>query len=117
MHRCTIILSLTHIAMQYRSLTKEQQSRFDLMITSFNPTDMYAADHIRRVLLTFPGVFSSIGEFSIHKEFVSSKISGETANLQNPALDSIFKFSAEVGLVVLIKPGQVPYQEPLPPFQ
>src|SRR5215472_16841653 len=36
------------IAMAYRSLTKEQQARFDPMITGFNPTDMYAADHIRR---------------------------------------------------------------------
>jgi predicted TIM-barrel fold metal-dependent hydrolase len=63
---------------------------------------MYAADHIRRVLLTFPGVFSGIGEFTIHKEFVSAKISGETASLRNPALDRILDFAAESGLVVLI---------------
>src|SRR5215475_1809334 len=44
------------IAMSYRSLTKEEQARFDPMITGFNPTDMYATDHIRRVLETFPGV-------------------------------------------------------------
>ena len=44
------------------------------MITGFNPADMYAADHIRRVLTTFPGVFTGIGEFRIHKEFVSAKI-------------------------------------------
>jgi predicted TIM-barrel fold metal-dependent hydrolase len=108
-----------YIAMQYRSLTKEQQARFDPMITGFNPTDMYAADHIRRVLLTFPGVFEGIGEFTIHKEFVSPKIAGETASLMNPALDSIFSFASEVGLVILIhndidapfpKPGQPPYQ-------
>ena len=55
------------------------------MITNFNPTDMYAADHIRRVLQTFPGVFGGIGEFSIHKEFVSAKIAGEVASLQDPA--------------------------------
>ena len=42
----------------YRSLTTEQQARFDPMITGFNPADMYAADHIRRVLKTFPGVFT-----------------------------------------------------------
>ena len=77
------------IAMAYRSLTKDEQARFDPMITGFNPADMYAADHIKRVLLTFPGVFSGIGEFTIHKEFVSSKISGETASLTNPALDRI----------------------------
>ena len=90
------------IAMSYKSLTKEEQTRFDPMITGFNPTDMYAADHIRRVLQTFPGVFSGIGEFTIHKEFVSAKIAGEVATLQDPALDRILDFAGEVGLVVLI---------------
>jgi predicted TIM-barrel fold metal-dependent hydrolase len=88
--------------MAYRSLSPEQQARFDPMITGFNPADMYAADHIRRALQTFPGVFPGIGAFTIHKEFVSSKISGETASLTNPALDRILDFAAEVGLVVLI---------------
>jgi hypothetical protein len=105
------------IAMAYKSLSKEEQARFDPMITGFNPTDMYAADHIRRVLRTFPGVFSGIGEFSIHKEFVSAKIAGEVASLQDQALDRLIDFATEVGLVVLIhndvdtpfaKPGAEP---------
>jgi len=103
-----------YIAMQYKSLTDEEKLRFDPMITGFNPADMYAVDHIKRVLTTFPGVFSGIGEFTIHKEFVSSKISGETASLNNPALDSIFSFAGEAGLVVLLhndidKPFPKPY--------
>jgi predicted TIM-barrel fold metal-dependent hydrolase len=91
-----------YIASAYRALPKDQQARFDPMITGFNPADMYAADHIRRVLTTFPGVFTGIGEFSIHKEFVSSKIAGETASLTNPALDRIFELAAEAGLVVIL---------------
>jgi amidohydrolase family protein len=91
-----------YIAMAYRSLTNEEQGRFDPMITGFNPADIYAADHIRRVLQTFPGVFSGIGEFSIHKEFVSSKVAGATASLRNPALDRVLTLAEEVGLVVLI---------------
>jgi predicted TIM-barrel fold metal-dependent hydrolase len=90
------------IAMMYRSLAAADQARFDPMITGFNPADMYAADHIRRVLTTFPGVFSGIGEFTIHKEFVSSKVSGETASLTNPALDRILDFAAEAGLAVIL---------------
>jgi len=106
------------IAMAYRSLPPADQARFDPMITGFNPADMYAAAHIKRVLQTFPGVFSGIGEFTIHKEFVSAKIAGETASLTNPALDRILDFAGEVGLVVLLhndidmpfpKPGQEPY--------
>jgi hypothetical protein len=91
-----------YIASVYRSLSREEQARFDPMITGFNPADMYAVDHIRRVVQLYPGVFTGIGEFTIHKEFVSSKISGETASLTNPALDRIFDFAAEAGLVVLI---------------
>lgn len=91
-----------YIAMQYKSLTKEQQARFDPMIIGFNPADMYAYKHIERVLKTFPGVFTGIGEFSIHKEFVSSKVAGEVASLTNPALDSILDFAGKVGLVVVL---------------
>jgi hypothetical protein len=91
-----------YIASVYRALSKDDQARFDPMITGFNPADMYAVDHIKRVLKVFPGVFSGIGEFSIHKEFVSSKIYGETASLTNPALDRILDFAAESGLVVII---------------
>jgi hypothetical protein len=90
------------IAMAYKSLTKEQQARFDPMITGFNPTDMYAANHIRRVLQTFPGVFTGIGEFTIHKEFVAAKVAGEVASLQDPALDRLLDFAGEAGLLVLI---------------
>ena len=101
------------IATAYKSLTKEEQARFDPMITGFNPTDMYAADHIRRVLRTFPGVFTGIGEFSIHKEFVSAKISGVVASLQDPALDRLIDFASEVGLVILIHNDvDVPFAKP-----
>jgi hypothetical protein len=106
------------IAMGYRSLSPEQQARLDPMITGFNPTDMYAADHIRRVLLTYPGVFTGIGEFTVHKEFVSPKVAGGVASLTDPALDRVFTFAGEVGLVVVLhndvnmpfpRPGQEPY--------
>jgi Amidohydrolase len=91
-----------YIASVYRSLAPADQARLDPMITGFNPSDMYGVDHIRRVLQVFPGVFTGIGEFSIHKEFVSAKVAGETASLTNPALDRILDFAAEAGLVVIL---------------
>jgi hypothetical protein len=90
------------IAMAYLSLRPEERGRFDPMITGFNVTDMYAADHIRRVLRIFPGVFSGIGEFTIHKEFVTPKIGDEIASLNDPALDHILDFAGEVGLVAIL---------------
>jgi predicted TIM-barrel fold metal-dependent hydrolase len=106
------------IAQQYLALPRDLQARLDPMIIGFNPADMYAADHIKRVLRTFPGVFSGIGEFTIHKEFVSPKVAGEVASLTNPALDRILDFAGEAGLIVLLhndinmpfpKPDQEPY--------
>jgi len=91
-----------YVAMAFNSLTPDEKKRFDPMITGFNPTDMYAVDHIKRVLKTFPGVFSGIGEFTIHKEFVSSKIAGDVASLTDKALDRILDFTAESGLIAII---------------
>jgi len=90
------------IAMAYKALPPKDQAHFDPMITGFNPADMYAADHIRRVLTLFPGVFTGIGEFSIHKEFVSPKIAGGGASLTDPALDRVLDFAGQVGLVVIL---------------
>ncbi|MGE6761485.1 amidohydrolase family protein [Corallococcus interemptor] len=100
------------IANAYLSLPADKRERFEPMITGFNPTDMYAADHIRRVLTVYPGVFSGIGEFTIHKEFVSSKVAGEVASLSDPALDRVLDFAGEVGLVVLLHNDlDVPFAE------
>lgn len=84
----------------WRALPAADRARFDPMIVGFNPTDMYATDHIRRVLRLYPGVFSGIGEFSVHKEMVTAKTAGHAASLRNPALGRILDFAAEVGLVV-----------------
>ena len=65
------------IAREYGRLSPADRARLDPMITGFNPMDLYAVQHIKRVLLTFPGVFSGIGEFTVHKELVSNKIAGD----------------------------------------
>ena len=98
--------------MVYNSLSETEKERFEPMITGFNPADMYAVDHIKRVLRTFPGVFSGIGEFTIHKEFVSSKVAGDAASLLNPALDRIFEFTAESGLISILHCDiDIPFQK------
>ena len=89
------------IAQEFLSLPPKDRARLDPMITGFNPADMYAVDHIQRVLKMYPGVFSGIGEFSVHKEFVSSKVAGEVATLPNPALGRILDFAGDVGLAVI----------------
>jgi len=90
------------IATEYLALPPRDRARFDPMITGFNPADMYAADHIHRVLETFPGVFTGIGEFSLHKEFVSEKTEPGPASLLDPAIDSVLATAGEIGLVAIV---------------
>ncbi len=90
------------VAQAVMALAPEDRERFDPMITGFNPTDMYAVDHIERVLRMYPGVFSGIGEFSVHKEVVTPKTLGHSASLRNPALDRILEFAGESGLLVSV---------------
>ena len=104
-----------YIAASYRSLTPQEQGRFDPMITGFNPADMYGVDHIRRVLKTFPGVFTGIGEFSIHKEFVSSKIrplnTGMAVTVKF-APNSLVLLLVSVAVAVILSPGLMPSASP-----
>jgi hypothetical protein len=110
----------TMVALDYLKLSDADQARLDPMIVGFNPMDRYGVQHVKRMLLLFPGVFTGIGEFSVHKEVVADKISddpiganlapGQTLppdataesrnSLYNPSLKTLFDFAAEVGLIV-----------------
>ncbi|MGO3870449.1 MAG: hypothetical protein ACTJH7_10210 [Alcaligenes sp.] len=109
-------------AREYERLEPQYQEKLDVMITAFNPMDVYASQHIKRAVLSFPGVFSGVGEFTIHKELVSSKLAGETVeetkapsvplppdagdgskvSLYSESLEYLFKTIEEVGLVAIL---------------
>ena len=99
-------------------LKPSEQARFDPMITGFNPADMYAVDHIRRVLHDVPGRLH--GHRRVHHPQGVRVVEGRgrTASLTDPALDRILEFAAEVGLVVILHndidmPFAKPDQEPV----
>ncbi len=110
-------------ATEYLKLPSSSREKLDLMITGFNPMDIYAAQHIKRAVLTFPGAFDGIGEFTIHKEVVSDKLAGDTigytkapeaqlppdvyssddkVSLYADSVTRIFNTAAEIGLVALL---------------
>ncbi len=109
-------------ARDYLTLSAADKARLDPMMVGFNPMDQYGVNHIKRMLILFPGVFSGIGEFSVHKELVGDKIDddliktdlgpGETLppdatdsdrnTLYNPSLKTILDFAGEAGLMVCL---------------
>lgn len=119
------------LALDYLELADYDQIRIDPMITGFDPMDNYAVQHIKRVLLNFPGVFSGIGEFTVHKEIVSDKIGADSIksiageqtppdvidggklSLYSPALERVLNFAGETGLIAVLHsdlyPAKVSY--------
>lgn len=112
----------TMTAMDFLKLPAADKARLDPMIVGFNPMDQYGVNHIKRMLLLFPGVFSGIGEFMVHKEIVGVKIDDNLVKadmgpddklppdaadsagnpLYNPSLKTIFDFAGEAGLMVCL---------------
>jgi hypothetical protein len=108
-------------AKEFLNLPQKYRDRLDLMITGFNPMDEYAIQHVKRALLTFPGAFSGIGEFSVHKEIVTAKVAGNpiggtTVNdvpkdvhsaegktsLYASSVRNLFRESGDIGLAVVL---------------
>ena len=122
------------VATQFLELSAADQARLDPMIVGFNPMDQYGVNHVKRMLLMYPGVFSGIGEFSVHKELVGDKISDDRVadslgpdtprpsdvtnvsrnTLYNPALETLFDFAGEAGLIINLHcdvyPSEVTYE-------
>lgn len=112
----------TMIALDFLKLTEADKARLDPMIVGFNPMDRYGVNHIKRMLLLFPGVFEGVGEFTIHKELVTDKIEDQpigenmapgerlppdagpsTVNsLYDPSLKAVLDFAGQAGLVVCL---------------
>ena len=121
------------IAMDFLKLSAADKARIDPMMVGFNDMDQYGVNHIKRMLILYPGVFSGIGEFSVHKELVGDKIDDDLIKadmapgeplppdacdscrntLYNPSLKTIFDFAGEAGLMVClhsdIYPARVTY--------
>jgi predicted TIM-barrel fold metal-dependent hydrolase len=68
----------------------------------FADTDAASLGYTVRPPALLPLARSAVERSLVCKEFVSSKVSGETASLTNPAPDRLLDFAAEAGLVVLI---------------
>ena len=64
-----------YIAMAYKSLTKEEQARFDPMITGFNPADMYAADSYQKgTAKHFPAYLLALVNFPFIRNLCLQKL-------------------------------------------
>lgn len=86
-------------AMRYLQLPAAQRHRFDPMITGLHLGDMHSSTYLLQKLAQHPGVFTGVGEITIHKEVVQDLFAGKRqANLDKNA-DALIKLLETCGII------------------
>lgn len=86
-------------AMHYLQLPAAQRDRFDPMITGLHLGDMHSSTYLLHKLAQHPGVFTGVGEITVHKEVVQDLFAGKRqANLDNNA-DALIKLLQTCGII------------------
>jgi hypothetical protein len=71
-------------ALRYRQLAAHQRKRLDPMITGLHIGDMHSSTYLLQKLHEYPGVFTGVGEITVHKEIVEQLFAGKRqANLEH----------------------------------
>jgi hypothetical protein len=93
------------IAAQFGKLSKAQQHRLDPMITGLHLGDMHSSTYLLQKLCHFPGVFTGVGEITVHKEIVETQFAGKhQAHLANnrEALLKLLETCGKIGMPVVL---------------
>ena len=100
---CYYFTATDYIMMEdYNRQPKEIQDRFFPFICGANTNDLYAADHLRRVLETYPGQIYGIGELMSRHDDLTALTYGENPEANNPSFLGIYDLAAEYDIPVLI---------------
>lgn len=94
-----------YTAVSYNQLPDENKDRFDPMVTGLVLGDDRASEELVLKLNAFPGVFTGVGEITVHKEWVEKKVPEDVqANLKQraPALKFLFRTCADIGMPVIL---------------
>lgn len=92
-------------ATRYNRLTEEQKTRFDPMVTGLMLGDLRCSEDLLRKLSNNPGVFTGVGEITVHKEWVEKKVPIEhQANLgeRSAGLKALMKTCGVIGMPVVL---------------
>lgn len=100
---CYFFTGTDYIMMEdYSRQPEEIQKRFFPFVCGANTNDRFAADHLRRVLETYPGQIYGIGELMSRHDDLTALTYGESPEANNPSFLAIYDLAAEYDIPVLI---------------
>jgi hypothetical protein len=86
-------------ALRSSDLTAAELDRLDPMITGIHLGDMRAAEKLLRTLYDNPGVFTGIGEITIHKELVQDLFAGKSQAHITKNIEAFVELARVAGLI------------------
>lgn len=98
----------THTAANFEKLTPAEKDRFDCMVTGLILGDERCSESLLRKLSNHPGVFTGVGEITIHKEFVQDKLDPRVQADLRPhrrnteALVHLIRTAGDIGMPMVI---------------
>ena len=85
------------------ALPMEQRARLAPFYSSFNPTDIAAVEHLRRLYAKYPGMWRGIGEVMCrHDDLTTLLQEKETPTPNHPGLKPVYEFCVEKDLAIMI---------------
>ena len=81
---------------------QQDRNRFHPFICGFNGTDMYAVEHVERMLEEYGDLWHGVGEVFGHRDDLTNMTYGETAQADHPALMRVYELAARNDLPVIL---------------
>ena len=91
------------VADAWLALEDADRKRFAPMFASFDPTDLGAVEHVRRMHAKYPKMGRGVGEVMCrHDDLTTMLLDKEVPRVNHPAMDPIYRFCVEVGLPICV---------------
>ena len=86
-----------------QALEDKERCRLAPCFASFDPTDLAAISHVRRMYSKYPKMWRGVGEVMCrHDDLTNMLLSREIPRINHSALNAIYEFCIEVGLPILM---------------
>jgi len=91
------------VADAWLALPDADRKRFAPTFASFDPTDLAAIQHVRRMYNKYPNMWRAVAEVMCrHDDLTTMLLDREVPRVNHPALDAIFEFCVETGLPICV---------------
>jgi len=91
------------VADAWLALDDKDRARFAPTFASFDPTDLAAITHVRRMWNKYPKMWRAVAELMCrHDDLTTMLLDREVPRINHPALDAIYEFCIEVNIPVCV---------------